>query len=43
MDLYGRPKTALIIAMNGGIYLAITMDLYGRTKTTLTIALIGGL
>jgi hypothetical protein len=43
MDLYGSPKTALTIDLNGGLYLAIIMDLYGGTKTTLNIALIGGL
>jgi hypothetical protein len=43
MDLYGRPKTALTIALHGGLYIAIIMDLYGRPKTVLTIALNGGL
>jgi hypothetical protein len=43
MDLYGRTKTALTIALNGGLYLAIIMDLYGRSKTALSIALQGGL
>jgi hypothetical protein len=37
MDRYGVPQTALIIALRGGLYLAIIMDRYAGPKTTLTI------
>jgi hypothetical protein len=43
MDRYAGPKTALTIALLGGIYLAIIMDRYAGPKTALTIALLGGL
>jgi hypothetical protein len=35
MDLYGRTKTSLTIALPGVLYLAIIMDLYGGTKLPL--------
>jgi hypothetical protein len=43
MDRYGGPKTALTIALLGGLYLAIMMDRYGGKTTALTIALPGAL
>jgi hypothetical protein len=40
---YGGPLTALTIALNGGLYLAIIMDLYEGPRTALIIALHRGL
>jgi hypothetical protein len=43
MDRYGGPKTALTIALLGGLYLTIKMDRYGGPQSPLTITLLGGL
>jgi hypothetical protein len=43
MDRYEGLKTALTIALHGGLYLAITMDRYVGPQSALTIALHGGL
>jgi hypothetical protein len=43
MDRYRGPQTALTIAWQGGLYLAIIMDRYRLLHTPLTIALYGGL
>jgi hypothetical protein len=43
MERYGRPQTALTIALHGGLKLPIIMDRYGGLQTTLTIHLHGGL
>jgi hypothetical protein len=43
MHRYGGPQIALIIALHGGMYLAIIMDRYRGPYTALTIALHGGL
>jgi hypothetical protein len=37
MDRYGGPKTALAIALLGGLYLAIIMDRYGGPQCTQTL------
>jgi hypothetical protein len=42
MDRYEGPETALTIAMNGVLYLAIIMALYEGPITAITIALNGG-
>jgi hypothetical protein len=39
MDRYGGPRTALTIAMRGGLYLAIIMDRHGGPQTGLIITL----
>jgi hypothetical protein len=39
MDRNGGPQTALTIALNGGLYLAIIIESYGGPETALTIAL----
>jgi hypothetical protein len=36
MDRYGEPETALIIALHGGLYLAIIMDRYSEPETART-------
>jgi ABC-type phosphate transport system permease subunit len=43
MDRCAGPMTALIIALYGGLQLAIIMDRYAGPKTALTIVLHGGL
>jgi hypothetical protein len=43
MDPYEGPKTSLIIALHGDLYLAIIMVSYEGLQTALTIALHGGL
>jgi hypothetical protein len=43
MDRYEGPITALVIALDRGLSLAIIMDRYEGSLTDLTIALNGGL
>jgi hypothetical protein len=43
MDRYGRPQTAMTIALPGGLYLAIIMVRYGGPQNSLNIAMLGGL
>jgi hypothetical protein len=40
---YNGPKTAIIIAWLGGLYLTIIMDRYVQSQISLTIDLNGGL
>jgi hypothetical protein len=43
MDRYGWTDTVLIIALLGGLFLAIIMDRYGGPESSLTIAFLGDL
>jgi hypothetical protein len=43
MDRYGGHQTSLIIALLGGLYIAIIMEPYLGLHTALTIASLGGL
>jgi hypothetical protein len=43
MDMEKGPQTALTIALDRGVYLAIIMDLEKGPQTALTIALHSGL